>query len=540
MPSERRPRQRAGLRRATVSLLGLALLCAATVAKAGILLGDTNCDGRVNQADFDALVAVLFGGESDCAGLDVNGDSVISAGDVVALLPLLPAPEATFTPTATPITPTPISTATATSSPSVTLTPSLTATTTITITPGGPTLTPSSTGTVTGTPTSTKRPTRTETGTETPTVTRTPTRTRTQTGTRTPTDTPSPGRTRSTRTETPTDTPSPTLGTPGAPSVTATPTPTTTGSPQATSTPSVTSTPSNTRRPTVTPTDTRTQTVTRTPSITVTPSLTRTPSWTVTASRTATATRTATFTPVPTNTRTQTVTRTVTLTRTPTLTPTVTATGTSTRTPTPTVPRPFGPEVVYFGIADASNRVLTPIDQTDDGVPIFSFPNDFGFIIVVEGRQGTSNRDLSKCGTVGVGLCSDGRSAVQILADRKLGNGSAAVCDVAGLPHPGGVPAVPSLMFGSSQMVSDAINDLACRFDTHPTSDTACTFDALGNYSFVRTGVGDNVKTTLQYCSAPVVGSELTFSQGLTRLKVQLEDVAGNVGNQVEIAVQVP
>jgi hypothetical protein len=48
------------------------------------------------------------------------------------------------------------------------------------------------------------------------------------------------------------------------------------------------------------------------------------------------------------------------------------------------------------------------------------------------------------------------------------------------------------------------------------------------------------VTTVLQYCSAPVVGGELAFKSGITRLKVQVEDGRGTIGNQVEIAIRVP
>jgi hypothetical protein len=191
--------------------------------------------------------------------------------------------------------------------------------------------------------------------------------------------------------------------------------------------------------------------------------------------------------------------------------------------------------VTFFGIATADNHVRTPIGETqDDHIPIYDFPNSFGFIIVAEGRPGTNNRPLATCGLMGSpGGCGSGRAAVQILADRQLGNGSAKVCDTTA-PTIGGVPAVPALDFGPSQMVSDAINDLACRFDLHATSETACTLDDLGNNAFLFRNFGET-----QYCT-PVVGSELSFAPGLTRLKVQIQDASGTVGNQKEIAVQVP
>ncbi len=181
----------------------------------------------------------------------------------------------------------------------------------------------------------------------------------------------------------------------------------------------------------------------------------------------------------------------------------------------------------------------TPTGQTDDGIPIYDFPNPFGFIIVVEGRPGTSGRSLVACGVFEKPGCQSGVASVQILANRPLGNGSPAVCDTTE-PNIGGVPGVSSLTFDGSPAVNDAINDLACRFDSHETSATACTFDELGNFAYVRDRPGDPVKSTLQYCNVPVVGSEIAFPSGLTRLKVQLVDSSGNIGNQAVIAIRVP
>jgi len=208
-------------------------------------------------------------------------------------------------------------------------------------------------------------------------------------------------------------------------------------------------------------------------------------------------------------------------------------TRTSTRTATPTIPRPVGPEVLAFGIATADNHVRTPIGQTDDGVPIYDFPVSSGFIIFVEGRPGTSLRPLSAC-PVGGG-CPGG--AFRLIADRPLGNGSPAVCDTTP-PFIGGVPAVPSLMFDGSQQVMDAIDDLACRFESFnppsAQSPSGCTLDQNGNFKFVDS------RSTLQYCPIQVVGADIAFPSGLTRLKVQLRDSAGNLGNQVQIAISIP
>src|SRR5262249_6403917 len=155
-------------------------------------------------------------------------------------------------------------------------------------------------------------------------------------------------------------------------------------------------------------------------------------------------------------------------------------------------------------------------------------------------RGGARRAAPAECGIVGPGgalgpSCPSGRSAVELIFSRPLGNGSPAVCDEAP-PNPGGVPAVASLTFDNTQMVTDAINDIGCRMDFHATTTTACTVDALDNFSFVAS------QTTLQYCSSPVVGNEVAFPSGITMVKVQVQDSsnAGNVGNQVEIAIRVP
>ncbi len=51
--------------------------------------GDVNGDGVVDQADLDALFAIIFGGSPATPGADVNHDGRVSAADVTALVELL-------------------------------------------------------------------------------------------------------------------------------------------------------------------------------------------------------------------------------------------------------------------------------------------------------------------------------------------------------------------------------------------------------------------------------------------------------------------
>lgn len=180
----------------------------------------------------------------------------------------------------------------------------------------------------------------------------------------------------------------------------------------------------------------------------------------------------------------------------------------------------------------------TPTGQTPDGVPIFTFPNPFGFLIVVEARSGTSGIFPGACGVGSLQDCSNGRSSLELIADRSLGNPTAAVCDTTP-PNFGGVPGVPSLDLSSAQ-ATDPINDLACRFESHqPTSD-ACTLNKHGIPGYVRDDQGDGIKSVIQYCSQLVLSGQYPFPSGLTRLKVQVQDGRGNLGNQAQIAVQIP
>jgi len=204
------------------------------------------------------------------------------------------------------------------------------------------------------------------------------------------------------------------------------------------------------------------------------------------------------------------------------------------------MPRPFGPEVTFFGIATADNVLRTPASETDDGVPIYDWPTQAGFIIVLEGRPGTSNKPLASCGLMDGIPCNGDRAAPQILADRPLGNGSPAVCDDSP-PTLGGVPGIMSLDFSGGENVTNAINDLACRFDAHAQTELACTLNDLGNFSFEHYfGVNNPNNSTLQYCSVPALGQELALKSGETRFKARILDTAGNVGNTVEIVVRVP
>jgi len=152
----------------------------------------------------------------------------------------------------------------------------------------------------------------------------------------------------------------------------------------------------------------------------------------------------------------------------------------------------------------------------------------------VEARPGSSTRPP---GRVLIHSSPDdpaGRPDLQIQADRNLGNGNTLVCELGPPPTPlGGVPGINPPSYELTQMISDALNDFGCRFDTHVTTDDACTKDALEDFKFVASN------TTLQFCSVPTVALELAFPSGETRLTVQVRDTGGNIGNQRAIIIRV-
>jgi hypothetical protein len=224
---------------------------------------------------------------------------------------------------------------------------------------------------------------------------------------------------------------------------------------------------------------------------------------------------------------------------TPTDTPTVglpsppatpTNTATSAPTATPSMTPLTGPLVSAFGLAEGGGTFDVPGGPDDEGRLIFTRRSAAGFIIYVEGRLGPSQLPV---GTVRFNSKAADPSAqpdLQMVASNHLGRPTTAVCDGA-FPVRGGVPAVEPPDFDTTTTVSDALNDLACRFKLFAETDFACTQDSRGNYVFA------NGSSSVQFCI--LVDDALTFPTGETVLTVRLRDVAGNAGPPAQIVVRV-
>ncbi len=257
--------------------------------------------------------------------------------------------------------------------------------------------------------------------------------------------------------------------------------------------------------PTTTPTSTATTQPSASP---LPPSATATPSYTWTATPTQEPTSTRTSTPVDT----------------PTEPPVVPATQTPTATPL------IGPIVTALGVADASGTFNSSIDTDSEGRPVFVRTSSAGFTLYVEARPGVSGLPVA---TQLLNSRSDDPTRqpdLQILSSRDLGNGSPAVCDKS-LPSVGGVPQVSPAEFAEQQSVSDALNDLACRFKTYAEADFACTQDNAGNLLFA------SAASTIQFCM--LVDENVSFPGGETVLTVRVKDTAGNAGATRQLVVRI-
>ena len=178
---------------------------------------------------------------------------------------------------------------------------------------------------------------------------------------------------------------------------------------------------------------------------------------------------------------------------------------------------PQGAVITFFGLAEANGTPLQTIGAID-GVPVYYRTVGTGFQLVIESRQGPSG---AAPGTTTVNWNPDDplrRPDLQVQVDRPLGDGSAAVCE-----ENGGVPAVNPPTYGPYQFVTDAINDLGCRFPAPATSpNAACTQDNFGANGFV------DAATQVQFCLQWVRMLEVPV--GETTFRVRWRDVAGNFG----------
>ena len=176
----------------------------------------------------------------------------------------------------------------------------------------------------------------------------------------------------------------------------------------------------------------------------------------------------------------------------------------------------LGARITFLGITAADGRPAPPLGSLEDGTPVYFRNSGFGFNLVIEASPGAGGTQVGTTVFNSQNGDPSRRPDLQIEVDRSLGDGSRSVCDE------GGIPAVAPVDFALTQRVSDALNDLACRFAVATTRNATCTLDSFGQSNFVSS------KSRAQFCF--LVNGYSQFPSGDTALTVQVRDQSGRLG----------
>jgi hypothetical protein len=185
-----------------------------------------------------------------------------------------------------------------------------------------------------------------------------------------------------------------------------------------------------------------------------------------------------------------------------------------------------GPSVSFIGIASPDGQAAPSLGTLPDGTPVYFRNAGFGFLLVVEASPPPSGAPIGTTVIDSVAGDPSRRPDFQIMADKQLGDGSREICDEFGVPGEADLDFNPL-----TQGLSNAINDLSCRFEVATRSNAACTQNAFGQLSFVSTA------TRAQFCLS--VTSGMTFPPGDTTVAVQLRDQSGLVGPVQKMVLRV-
>ncbi len=198
---------------------------------------------------------------------------------------------------------------------------------------------------------------------------------------------------------------------------------------------------------------------------------------------------------------------------------------------TPRKGHPIGPVVTFFGAARADGTLVDAKSVDKNGTPTYISSAGSGFLLVIEVKPGESGFEPGRAIFNYVANDPHQRPDLEIESERDLGDGSPAVCDKR-KPNIGGVPGVNPPSFAETQKISDAINDLGCRFETFIESESACTETKNGNYAFVKKD------TMTQFCM--MVARAWSFPVGDTLLSVRVRDAQGNPGPVKQMRIRRP
>jgi len=184
-----------------------------------------------------------------------------------------------------------------------------------------------------------------------------------------------------------------------------------------------------------------------------------------------------------------------------------------------------GPRISYIGIASPNGIPASSLGRLPDGVPVYFHNAGFGFLLVVEAVPPPTGAEIGLNTFDSVPRDPLHRPDFQILVEHSLGDGSRDVCDEFGVPE--GDP----LDFAMTQEISNAINDLACRFEVATVRGRTCTLDRFEQPNFV------NPLSRAQFCVN--ITGQMAFPNGETRISVQIRDRSGMLGPLQQMVLQV-
>jgi hypothetical protein len=183
--------------------------------------------------------------------------------------------------------------------------------------------------------------------------------------------------------------------------------------------------------------------------------------------------------------------------------------------------KPIGPTVTFAGIARADGFKVDPIGEDESGIPIYRNYVGSGFQMVIEAKPGISNLEVGRQIYVRRADDPTAQPDLQVQATNDLGDGSTAICDRR-RPDIGGIPRIDPPSFAKTEKVSEALNDMGCRFETFIEPESACIVTKYGEFAFI------NPESKIQFCM--IVARAWNFPVGDTLVSVRVRDVEGNPG----------
>ena len=162
--------------------------------------------------------------------------------------------------------------------------------------------------------------------------------------------------------------------------------------------------------------------------------------------------------------------------------------------------------------------------------------NPSGFVLVIDAKPGTNAAPVGFNAYNYDPADPSVRPDLQVEVSRPIGDGSATVCDNTE-GHFGGVPGIAPASFDGTQAISDALNDLGCRFNDGTGTpggrapDSACVQFPDGEFRFVDTSA------TVEFCG--FISFPLRFPDGDTIVTARLRDINGIVGPPRQIVIRI-